>query len=91
MPQGDIVKPGGVLEIALCVPDPVQDKSGLGHSSVHEYLRQAGTVVQSSLKTRFGGATSLDVSIFLHGSLGAPVGPEQLLSQKKVSRVWSGY
>lgn len=52
--------------------------------------RQAGTEVQS-LKIWFGGLTSLDVSIFLHGSLGAPVGPEQLLSQKKVSRVWSGY
>lgn len=39
MPQGDIVKPGGVLEIALRVPDPVQGKSGLGHSSVYEYLK----------------------------------------------------
>lgn len=39
MPQGDIVKPGGVLEIALFVPDPVQGKSGLGHSSVYEYLK----------------------------------------------------
>lgn len=90
MPQGDIVRPGAVLEIVLYVPGPVQDKSGLGHNSVHEYLRQAGTGVQSgvqSLKIWFGGATSLDVSIFLHGSLGAPVGPEQLLSQKRVSRV----
>lgn len=86
MPQGDIVKPGAVLEIVLYVPGPVQDKSGLGHNSVHEYLRQAGTGVQS-LKIWFGGATSLDVSIFLHASLGAPVGPEQLLSQKRVSRV----
>lgn len=59
MPWGDILKPGGVLEIALYVAGLVRNKTGLGHGSVPAYLRGAGTGVQSGFLVKVvWGATS---------------------------------